>query len=288
MNYLYEYSDILNTPYEAFVFDTLVNDFPVRPHFHPYVEILSMTEGNMFVTAGEEEYYLEEGDMILFFKDVLHSMSASSMRSAKFEGIKFDISRLAVNTNYTPRLQTLLSVARKQNARVFFPKGDEIHENGSFFGALREELDKKELGFDVAVHAKLCLLMTKLIRLWQSEGIDFNNVSGFITKEELSLQNITEYIDLHLDEDLKVSDLAKRCNMSYSHFARSFKDMYGRSCKEHLESLRVEKAEEMLKFTDRSLNDIGQELGYADQSHFIRVFRKYKGVTPGMIRKTSV
>ncbi|MCR5358054.1 MAG: AraC family transcriptional regulator [Lachnospiraceae bacterium] len=288
MNYLYEYSDILNTPYESFVFDTAVNDFPVRPHFHPYVEILCMTEGNMFVTAGEEEYYLEEGDMILFFSNVLHSMSASSMRSARFAGIKFDISRLAVNTNYTPGLRTLLAVARKQNARVFFPGGDEIHEHGSFFEFCREELDRKEIGFDVAVHAKLCLLMTKLIRLWQDEGIDFNNVSDFITREELSLQNITEYIDLHLDEDLRVDDLAKRCNMSYSHFARSFKEMYGRSCKEHLESLRVEKAEEMLKFTDRSLNDIGQELGYADQSHFIRMFRKYKGVTPGAVRKTAV
>ena len=96
--------------------------------------------------------------------------------------------------------------------------------------------------------------------------------------------NITEYIDLHLDEDLKVSDLAKRCNMSYSHFAKSFREMYGRSCKEHLEMLRVEKAEEMLKFTDYSLSDIAQELGYSDSSHFIREFKKHKGVTPGSVR----
>ena len=45
MNYLYEYSDILNTPYEAFEFDTLKNDFPVRPHFHHYVEFIYMLEG---------------------------------------------------------------------------------------------------------------------------------------------------------------------------------------------------------------------------------------------------
>ena len=60
--------------------------------------------------------------------------------------------------------------------------------------------------------------------------------------------------------------------------------MYGRTCKEHLELIRVEKAEEMLKFTDYTLNEIAQELGYADQSHFARVFKNLKGITPGSVR----
>ena len=285
MNYLYEYSDILNTPYETFAFDTLVNDFPVRPHFHPYVEILYMTEGSMFAAADEKEYYIKEGNMLVFFGDTLHSMYASSIKRAVFVGIKFDPSRLAVNTNFTPRLQTLLTVARKQNARIcFLPEESGLHDNGLFFKGCEEELRKKDIGFDVMVHARLCLLMTMLIRIWQKEGIDFTNVSEYVSREELSLQNIIEYIDLHIDENPRVEELAKRCNMSYSNFARCFKEMYGRSCKEHLEMLRVERAEELRKFTDLSLNDISQELGYADQSHFTRAFKKHKGMTPGNLR----
>ena len=126
--------------------------------------------------------------------------------------------------------------------------------------------------------------MTRLIRIWQREGLDFSDLSDYVSRDELTIQNILEYIDIHLDENLKVEELAKRCNMSYPHFARTFKDLYGRSCKEHLEMLRVEKAEEMLKFTNLSLNDVSMELGYSDQSHFIRAFKKLKGVTPGSIR----
>jgi AraC-like DNA-binding protein len=285
MNYLYEYSDLLNRPYEAFSFDTLYNDFPVRPHFHPYVELVYMLDGSMFASSDDKEYYLTEGDMIIFFRDSVHSMSASSVKGARFRGIKFDIARLMVSTNYTPRLQTLLTAAKKQGARVKFSDDEiELNELGDFFARCDKELNEMELGFDIAVHARLCLLITRLIRLWKAEGIDFSNVGEYVTRDELSLQNILEYIDRHLDENLRVEELARRCNMSYSHFARSFKEMYGRSCKDYLEMLRVEKAEELLKFTDYALSDIAQELGYSDLSHFIRVYRKLKGVTPGMIR----
>ncbi len=286
MNYLYEYSDILNTPFEAFLFNTLENDFPVRPHFHHYMEMVYMVKGSMFATLDKKEYYLNEGEMLLFFSDTIHSMSASSVKEAVFSGIKFDAARLTVNTSFTPRILTLLSAARGQNARVYFTEEEcRTHGFEGLFEDCTRELSDKSLGYDIAVHAKLCILMTRLIRIWQKEGIDFTNVSDYVTKDELSMQNILEYIDMHLDENLRVEDLAGRCNMSYSHFARTFKELFGRSCKEHLEMLRVEKAEEMLKFTDMSLYDISMELGYSDQSHFIRAFKKLKGVTPGSIRQ---
>lgn len=248
-----------------------------------------MTEGSMFASVNEKEYYLKTGDVMLFFGGDVHAMYASSIRNARFIGIKFDANRLTVNASYTPRLTTMLAAARSQNARVFFG-GDENAQYGllEYFEACTGELDEKALGYDVEVHAKLCSLMIKLMRIWKDEGIDFSNVSDYISEEEISLQNILEYIDLHLDENLRVEDLAKRCGMSYSHFARSFKDKYGRTCKEHLELLRIEKAEELLKFTDYSLNDISQELGFADCSHFIRTFRKLKGITPGSLRQAGL
>ena len=286
MNYLYEYSDLLNRPYETFSFDTLYDDFPVRPHFHPYAELIYITEGSVFAISDDKEYYLTEGDMLLFFKDSVHSISASSIKEAGFLGIKFDTSRLTVSTGYTPRLQTLLTAARKQGARVRFRDGEPgLNELKDFFTGCDKELKERKLGFDIAVHSRLCLLMTGLIRIWSLEGIMLNNVGDYVSRDELSLQSILEYMDRHLDENLKVEELARRCNMSYPHFARSFREMYGRSCKEYLELLRVEKAEELLRFTELPLSDVAQELGYSDLSHFIRVYKKLKGTTPGIIRQ---
>ena len=88
------------------------------------------------------------------------------------------------------------------------------------------------------------------------------------------------YIDEHSAEPLSVEALAHRCGMSYSYFAKNFRQMYGRSCKEYIEFVRVSKAEDLLLFTDFDLTYISLETGFADCSHLIKVFRKWKGITP--------
>ena len=287
MNYLYEYSDTLNRPFETFLFDTAVHPFPVRSHWHHYVEMIYIVEGNIIATVNEVEYYMEEGDLILFHRGDIHSLSASTYDRAVYEVLKFDSARLTVNSGVTPKLTTLLNAARDQKGEVFFDASvTKQFGLGDLITACREEMDGGRLGYDVSVHARLCILLVRLIRLWQDAGIDFSNLTEYISDDELTIRNVLEYIDMHSDERLRVEELAKKCNMSYSHFSKCFKDLYGRSCKEHLELLKIEKAEELLCFTDMSMNDISQELGFSDCSHFIRVFKKLKGVTPRMFMKT--
>ena len=48
MNSLFEYSDSLQTPYECFLFDTAVENFPIHPHWHYFMEIIYMVEGFFF------------------------------------------------------------------------------------------------------------------------------------------------------------------------------------------------------------------------------------------------
>ena len=45
MHYLFEHGDLLNSPYEAFLFDTAIHNFPVRQHWHYYMEMIYVTEG---------------------------------------------------------------------------------------------------------------------------------------------------------------------------------------------------------------------------------------------------
>jgi len=69
-----------------------------------------------------------------------------------------------------------------------------------------------------------------------------------------NINNITEYIDDHLNEDLRVEDLAKKCNMSYSYFAKCFAELYGQSCKHYISFLRLCKAENMLLLDNTIVN----------------------------------
>ncbi|NLG02985.1 MAG: helix-turn-helix transcriptional regulator, partial [Clostridia bacterium] len=70
------------------------------------------------------------------------------------------------------------------------------------------------------------------------------------------------------------------CGMSYSYFAKNFKQLYGKSCKEYIEFIKICKADDMLLFTDFNLDYISQETGFTDCSHFIKTYKKLKGITP--------
>jgi transcriptional regulator GlxA family with amidase domain len=132
------------------------------------------------------------------------------------------------------------------------------------------------------MHASLTCLLLAMVRIWKDNG--YTPPMMATQPEDDSIETITEYIDAHSNQPLKVEDLASLCNMSYSFFAKKFRQLYGRSCKEYIEYIRVTKAEDLLLFSDYDLTYISQETGFSDCSHMIKTFRKYKNITPKQYR----
>ena len=286
MYHLYEDHDILHSPYEAFLYDTAKEAFPIRPHWHYFVEMLYIIEGTAFIEVNQQESYVSEGDLILFHAGDIHAIYSASGRHLRYLVLKFDSNRLFINSSYTPRLSAILQYARKsESAGFLFPAASlkDLPIRRRFETCILE-MENKNYGYDVRIHAEISSLLIEVIRLWQAEGFSIHELFSVCTETESSIHNITEYIDLHVNETLRVEDLADMCHMSYSHFAKCFKELYGRSCKDYMELIKIEKGEEFLLFTDSPLSQISQELGFADCSHFIRTFRKWKKTTPGQFR----
>lgn len=286
MYYLYENHDTLHAPYEAFLFDTAKEVFPVKPHWHYFVEMLYIIEGTAFIEVNQQDFYVSEGDLVLFHAGDIHAIYSASGRNLQYMVLKFDCNRLSVNSSYTPRLSAILQYARKseQVSSMFSAAKLKDLPIRKRFETCIQEIDCKDYGYDVRIHAEISSLLIEIIRLWKTEGLSMHELFSVCAETESSIHNITEYIDRYANETLKVKDLADMCHMSYSHFAKCFKELYGRSCKDYLELIKIEKGEELLLFTDSSLSQISQELGFSDCSHFIRIFRKWKNATPGQFR----
>lgn len=84
-----------------------------------------------------------------------------------------------------------------------------------------------------------------------------------------------------------LAELADRLDVSESTLARRFRELHGCSVGEFVHRLRIRTACEALDGGDRSLSALALELGFADQSHFTRIFRRHTGTTPGRYRKRS-
>lgn len=100
------------------------------------------------------------------------------------------------------------------------------------------------------------------------------------------LKRVLDYIDSNLGGNIHLSELAEAAGLSEFHFAKLFKQSMGASPHQYILQRRLERAKELLRNPALSLSDISLEAGFADQSHFTNVFRRFVGATPSKFRST--
>lgn len=99
------------------------------------------------------------------------------------------------------------------------------------------------------------------------------------------IRHVTRHIDAAMASNISTDDCAAMARLSTSHFRRAFKVSFGETFYAYLSRRRVERAQEMMVMTDQSLCRIARACGFADQSHFTRVFRRLVGASPGSWRR---
>ena len=88
------------------------------------------------------------------------------------------------------------------------------------------------------------------------------------------------YLREHLDKEIKMSELAAICNISEVYFRRLFKKTMGTSPSRYRMNLRLARAAEYLRYSDISVSEIAELLGFTDTSYFIKIFREKYSLTP--------
>lgn len=84
----------------------------------------------------------------------------------------------------------------------------------------------------------------------------------------------------HLETGISVTELAKACGLSRSHFTRMFKASMRATPQQWLREQRLRKSKELLQASTMMLVEIALECGFYDQPHFCRTFMTAEGVTP--------
>ncbi len=95
---------------------------------------------------------------------------------------------------------------------------------------------------------------------------------------------ICAYIDAHVHEPIKVTQLAALANVHPVYFARAFKASSGTSVLKYVRQRRVMAAAMLMGKKPIRLVDVANQFGFADQAHFSRVFREELGATPSKFR----
>lgn len=95
-----------------------------------------------------------------------------------------------------------------------------------------------------------------------------------------ALNRACSFIAENLGERFTLDDLARQAGVSRFHFARLFRVSTGDSPMAYLLKSRIERAKQMLLQGERPVCEIAAVLGFCDQSHLTRTFRRLTGLTP--------
>jgi AraC family transcriptional regulator len=220
-----------------------------------------------------ERYFLGEGCSIMLD----HSeTSATTLHSA------LDTVRL-----YVPRL-TLQDFVREEygsgEVHLKPPQqvmGDPIlYHLGASLSALLEhpEEDNSLLADHIALS-----LQSHLYQTYSATPASSRRARGGLALWQES--HAKEAMDANLNNEINIAQLAHECGLSTSRFARAFKESTG--CPPHrwLLQRRIERAQDLLLNSDKTLVEIAKACGFSGQSHLTRAFSQTVGTSPGFWRR---
>ncbi|KMZ40822.1 MULTISPECIES: response regulator [Bacillales] len=97
--------------------------------------------------------------------------------------------------------------------------------------------------------------------------------------EQNTMQKVLTYLQTHYAEDLNMAVVSNHFSLNYSYFSHAFQEYCGESFSNYLRRLRLDKAKELLVYSDLKVYEISDQVGFENVKHFTRIFKDTEGVT---------
>ncbi|MBQ9120372.1 MAG: helix-turn-helix domain-containing protein [Lachnospiraceae bacterium] len=246
---------------------TDVIDYESTNHYHQAFEIYYMQEGSGHYSIDNHAYKLMPGDVILVPGGAIHRTN--------YGGVSHTRQLINCSYEYVPAsvAEHLESIGHLYRNSKVVGQLEEIFAKIAYEYSHADELSQDALK---CYTTELLLLMLRN----KNELESVQEESNLVTK-------VLEYIQHNYMNEVKLSSVAKLFSVSQEHLSRVFKQETGFGFKVYLISLRLQKAEEMLKNEPgRAVSEVAYACGFNDGNYFSYKFKKAFGVSPTQVKKT--
>lgn len=133
---------------------------------------------------------------------------------------------------------------------------------------------------DMRIHEGLSQLLTLLMEeSWHPED------ATDLPAKKKSVIPVKAYLDTHYAEKITLDDLSAKFYVNKYYLTRVFREQYGMTINSYLLSVRITQAKRLLRFTGKSVEEIGLECGLGAPHYFSRVFKEVEGMAPSKYRE---
>ncbi len=254
-------------------------------------ELLYIMEGQVLITIEDKSYPAVPGDIFLFKPKVRHSITVTGDSRFRQPHIHFDLNYRTDSPDVKVSFKNLKEIDDKDLKRfrrdVTLEPGMELPDkivlrNIKLFEEMLfdiiKEFEARAPYCEISLKALFLRLWTYLLRenYWNQNSLVYNNID--------ELMRIKEYLNCHTDRDISLDDLSEMFNISKYHLIRLFNKVFSISPIHYHQMIRIEKAKKMIQFSNASITEISEKLGFGCINSFSRTFKKMEGVPPTFYR----
>jgi len=232
-----------------------------KTHFHQEISIALVEDGHSNVQICDEIFEIKGRTFLIIPSNVVHRCSPASYSNWKFR-------MLYINQEWFEGVYSSIN----EKLRFSLMKVDKIMYSDIL--SLFDNIENSQ--FDFENESKLIYYISLLMKLTDSK-----RYSESMKPEKIRI--IKELIEENYLSNIMISDLSRISNMSKYSLIRQFENSLELSPHQYITNLRVNYAKNLLK-SNKSLSEIAVESAFYDQSHFIKCFKEYTGVTPKKYR----
>ena len=218
--------------------------------------------GSGYIDYEGKEYAVSQGDCVFINCQKLYSHRTSEDLWS-IEWIHFNGESL---------LPIYLKYVERGGQPVFRP--DDPSRSMKLWDELNTVSRSSDYIRDIKINECLSSLVTFLMTF--SWNPDVTQQSG----GDKNINTLKEYLDTHYQEKITLDMLADNFLMSKYTLSRSFKEQVGTSIINYLLVVRITHAKQMLRFTDKTVEEIGSSCGITPLYYFSRMFKQIEGVSP--------
>lgn len=159
----------------------------------------------------------------------------------------------------------------------------EKSSNTERFLSLHAKLYETASGSDYMRDMLINQYLSELLTLLMNES--WHPEDQVAAKKKASVLDVKEFLDLHYNERIKLDELADSFFINKFYLTKIFKEQFGMSINSYLQTIRITRAKHLLRFSDKSIEQIGYECGLGAPNYFSQKFKKVEGVSPSVYRK---
>jgi AraC-like DNA-binding protein/quercetin dioxygenase-like cupin family protein len=250
-------------------------------HCHHYLEIGLVKTGKANYISNGKLYEFRAGDIFVFGNNDTHGITyvfppeTFTIMTLHFEpafiwsqnGNIFDLKYLKVFMNRSDSFENLLDIENPITTEV-----------RNLFLDIEKEFNNKLPEYEAMIKVKLLNILVNLSRGYgyvrNAQNCEHRR------KELLLLEEVMEYIDNYILEDLRLETLAEIACMSPSYFSSFFKKVNGLSPSQYILRKRIYRVIEHIRHDDKPILEIAYMCGFNNAANFYRIFKKITGNNP--------